>query len=74
MPVFLATSSMHAPKSHSNISDIQNMKEVIDSVVKKRIEGSDKKNDQAISKSVAGTKKLEEVLKRLESLKKHSRS
>ena len=72
MPVFLATSSMvmQAPKPNSNISDIQNMEEVIDSVVRRRIDVSDKKHDRAISRTEAGNKKLEDVLKRLESIEK----
>ena len=61
---------MHAPKPTSNIDNIQNMEQMIDSVVKRRIDAPDKKQDRVISKTEAGTKKIEEMLKRLDSIEK----
>ena len=76
MPVFVATSSMvlQAPKSKSDILQIQNIEEVVDSAIKRRNETSDKKQDRAISKTEYGNKKIDEILKRLESLEKSARS
>ena len=73
MPVFVATSNMvmQTPKSSANIASFQNIEEMVDSAIKKRTDLSDKKHDRAISKTEFGNKKIEEVLKRLESLERN---
>ena len=76
MPIFVGSSSMvlQTPKSRSNISQIQNIEETVDAVIKRRIDVSNKKHDRMIAKSETGNKKMDEILKRLESLERNARN
>ena len=72
MPLFVATSNMVMQTPHEETTNTQpalkDIEETMDIVLKKRNDQLDKKYDKAISKSEQGNKKMDDVIKRLESL------
>ena len=70
IPLFVATTCMvmQTPSIEQNTnSDTKYIENIIDSMLKKRVDPLVKKCDQSVTKTEQGNKKIEEILKRLKS-------